>query len=61
MQTSSTREEDVLKCVYKMLTYGVKLGNRFSPYVFVPEFDQLLTFGLSKPEVALCNTSRSLM
>lgn len=60
MQTSSTREQDVLKCVYKMLTYGIKLANRNSAHLFVPEFEQLLTYA-SKPEITLSNTSRNLM
>lgn len=61
MQTSSTKEEDVLRCVYKMLTYGVKLGPRGGQFIFSPEIDQLLTFGHRKPEVALSSATRTLM
>jgi hypothetical protein len=49
LQTSSTREEDVLRCVYKMLTYGFKLAHRGAQFLFTPEIDQLLTFGANKP------------
>ena len=61
MQTGSTREEDVLRCVYKMITYGIKLASRGSPHIFTPEFDQLLTFGVTKPEISLSMTTRTLM
>ena len=61
MQTSSVREEDVLKCCYKMLTYGFKLGPRNSPTIFLPEIDFLLTFGIVKPEANLSNNSRNLI
>jgi hypothetical protein len=36
MQTSSIREEDVLKCVYKLLSYGFKLAGRNSQHIFAP-------------------------
>lgn len=61
MQTSSTKEEDVLRCVYKMLTYGIKLGSRGGQHIFNPEIDLLLTYGSKKPEVALSSTTRNLM
>jgi hypothetical protein len=61
MQTSSTREEDVLRCVYKMLTYGIKLAPRGSPHIFSPDFEQLLTFGGKRPEVLLSSITRNLM
>jgi hypothetical protein len=61
MQTSSVREEDVLKCCYKMLTYGFKLGPRNSPTIFLPEIDFLLSFGNAKPEANLSHNSRNLI
>ena len=61
MQTGSTREEDVLKCVYIMLTYGIKLAPRGSPNFFNPEFDQLLVFGQNRPNVSFSNTTRNMM
>jgi hypothetical protein len=61
MQTSSVREEDVLKCVYKLLSYGIKLSSRNSQYLFSPEFDVLLAFGGKKADITLSNSSRTLM
>lgn len=63
MQTGSAKEEDVLRCVYKMLTYGIKFNQRGgqAQAIFNPEFDQLLAFGERKPEVALSSTTRNLM
>lgn len=61
MQTGSTREEDILRCVYTMLTYGVKLAPRGAPHLFSPEFDQLLTFGQRRPDIALSSTTRNMM
>lgn len=49
MQTSSIREEDILRAVYKLITYGIKLSGRNSANQFNPEFDVLLTFGLNRP------------
>jgi hypothetical protein len=61
MQTSSVREEDILKCVYKLLSYGIKLGPRNAPNLFSPEIDVLMTFGGNKAEITMSNSSRMLM
>lgn len=61
MQTSSVREEDILKCVYKLLSYGLKLAPRNAQTIFSPELDLLLSFGGNKPEIGLSNSSRILM
>jgi hypothetical protein len=61
MQTSSIREEDVLKCVYKLLSYGVKLAGRNSQHLFSPELDVLLAFGGNKAEISMSNASKQLM
>lgn len=61
MQTGSTKEEDILRCVYKMLTYGFKLGPRGSPHIFTPKIEQFLTYAGHRPEVALSSATRTLM
>ena len=49
MQTNSNREDEILKCVYKMLVYKFKLAAFHSEHLFQPELDTILTFGPKKP------------
>lgn len=61
LQTSSSKEGDIMECVGKMLTYGVQLALRSSYNLFKPEIDSLLIFGGKKLDINLSNTSRTLI
>jgi hypothetical protein len=61
LQTSSSKEADIMECVGKMLTYGVQLAHRNSYNLFKPEIDSLLIFGGKKLDINLSNTSRTLI
>lgn len=59
VQTASPKDNDILECVSKMITYGIELAPRNAPYLFKPEFDALLVFGDKKLEIIYSNVSRT--
>lgn len=61
MQASSTKEEEVINSVSKIVYYGFTIRKEDNSPIFSPEIDTLLTFGKRKPETLISGISKMLM